>query len=147
MTRIAVRRLPLWPGPLALLPLLAACAVPAPQLSLPGYGSGRPIAEAPAAPTVTPAAPVAPAAPAPPIASVRHVSSTEPYGDGRLHLFLFTPDAPRPLDTRLASARAAIAADPACDWIDAPRDVIIAETAKQGAAYSDTLLVAPLDCS
>lgn len=119
--------------PLLLLPLLAACSVSAPNLPG-GFGGGSGTSAA-----VPP--------PPPPIASVRHVSSTEPYGDGRLHLFLFTPEAPRSLDTRLASARANVSADPDCDWIDAPRDVIVTETAKQGADYADTLLVVPLDCS
>ena len=36
--------------------------------------------------------------------------------------------------------------DPACTWIDAPDALLAAETAKQGARYADTLLVAPLRC-
>lgn len=83
----------------------------------------------------------------PPISSVRYLASTEAYRGGRLYLFLFSPEAPRPLDARIAAARSHVARDPACDWIDAPRDVIIAETQKQGSAYAEKMLVAPLRCT
>lgn len=93
------------------------------------------------------AALLAACAPAGEDVEVRHVASTRPYGDnGRLHLFVFDPDDPRPLDRRIALARRAAARDPDCRWIDAPREVIAAETARQGDRYADRLLVAPLRC-
>lgn len=79
--------------------------------------------------------------------SVRHVGSNMPYGDdGRLHLFVFDPNTPRPLSDRKRIARRAIRSDPACAWIEAPDAFLASETAKQGARYADTMLVAPLRC-
>jgi len=120
----------LWP--LSAVLALAACGVQVPDLPVLGGSGGGTEARLPAGP--------------PPIASVRHVESTEPWAGGRLHLFLFQPEAPRPLQTRLDAARAAVAAEPSCEWIEAPTDVIVAETGKQGAAYAETVLVAPLAC-
>ena len=84
-----------------------------------------------------------------PLATARHVPSNEPYGrDGaRMHLFVFDPNAPRSLDERKAIARRTIALEPGCAWVDAPDEVLLAATRAQGAAYEDTLLVAPLRCS
>ena len=83
-----------------------------------------------------------------PDVSVRHVSSTQTYGtDGaRLHLFVFDPNEPRSLADRKRIARAAIDSDPACAWVEAPDAFLATETAKQGARYAETLLVAPLRC-
>lgn len=84
-----------------------------------------------------------------PLATARHVPSNVAYGpDGaRLHLFIFDPNQPRSLEDRKAIARRTIALDPRCSWVDAPDDVLRAETAKQGAQFSDTMLVAPLRCA
>ncbi len=84
-----------------------------------------------------------------PLATARHVGSNDAYGtDGaRMHLFVFDPDAPRSLEARKDIARRSIARDPSCVWVDAPDNVLIDATAKQGAQYADTLLVAPLRCS
>ncbi|MFV0244628.1 MAG: hypothetical protein ACK5IB_06355 [Qingshengfaniella sp.] len=122
----ALRRMAILLGTL----VLSACSTPLP--TWPGLGTdhdGRPDSRPP------------------PIASVRHLASTEPYQGGRLYLFVFTPEAPRPLDIRIRAARTAIANDPKCTWIDAPTTLIETETAKQGAAYAETLLVAPLRCT
>jgi hypothetical protein len=89
------------------------------------------------------------AAAPPPAADVatRHFASTETAGNGaRWHIFLFNPAAPRDLDTRIALARRAIDADPACRWVGAPRDEIMAQTARQGARYAETVLAAPVRC-
>lgn len=83
-----------------------------------------------------------------PLTTVRHVPSNVAYGDGaRLHLFVFDPSEPRSLADRKAIARRQIALEPGCAWVDAPDAVLIAETAKQGERYADTMLVAPLRCS
>ena len=84
-----------------------------------------------------------------PLATARHVASNEPYGsDGaRMHLFIFDPNAPRSLADRKAIARRAIALEPGCAWVDAPDTVLLDATARQGARYEETLLVAPLRCS
>ena len=84
-----------------------------------------------------------------PLATARHVGSNDAYGSEgtRMHLFVFDPIAPRSLEARKDIARRSIALDPSCVWIDAPDDVLIEATARQGAQYSDTLLVAPLRCS
>ncbi len=83
----------------------------------------------------------------PAIASVRHVPSNDAYGDARLHLFVIQPAAPRSLAARKRAARAALRRDPACRWVDAPDDVLRAETAKQGARYAESYLVAPVRCT
>ena len=83
-----------------------------------------------------------------PLTAVRHVPSNVAYGsDARLHLFIFDPSRPRSLADRKAIARRQIALEPGCAWVDAPDSVLIEETARQGARYADTLLVAPLRCS
>ena len=83
-----------------------------------------------------------------PSVTARHVSSNEVYGSGdaRMHLFVFDPNAPRSLEARKEIAQRTIALDPSCVWVDAPDDVLIAATARQGEQYRDTLLVAPLRC-
>ena len=82
-------------------------------------------------------------------ATARHVPSNTAYGqDGaRLHLFVFDPNEPRSLADRKAIARRMVALDPGCAWVEAPDDFLASETAKQGARYADTMLVAPLRCS
>ncbi len=82
-------------------------------------------------------------------ATARHVPSNVAYGsDGaRMHLFVFDPNEPRSLSDRKAIARRMIAIEPGCAWVDAPDSVLIEETAKQGARFADTMLVAPLRCS
>lgn len=84
-----------------------------------------------------------------PLATARHVPSNETYGTegARMHLFIFDPDEPRSLGARKDIARRTIALEPRCAWVDAPDDVLIDATARQGARYTDTLLVAPLRCS
>ena len=84
-----------------------------------------------------------------PLATARHVPSNEIYGtDGaRMHLFIFDPNEPRSLGARKDIARRAIALEPGCAWVDAPDDVLIEATARQGDRYTETLLVAPLRCS
>ena len=84
-----------------------------------------------------------------PSATARHVPSNEAYGTGgaRMHLFVFDPNEPRTLAARKDIASRTIASDPACDWVGAPDDVLIAATAEQGARYADTLLVAPVRCA
>ena len=84
-----------------------------------------------------------------PQATARHVPSNEPYGrDGaRMHLFIFDPNVPRDLDERKAIARRTIAGDPGCSWVDAPDTVLIDATRRQGARYTETMLVAPLRCT
>lgn len=84
-----------------------------------------------------------------PLTTARHVPSNDAYGEdgARFHLFIFDPARPRSLADRKAIARRQIALEPRCAWVDAPDDVLIAATAKQGARYEDTLLVAPLRCS
>lgn len=81
--------------------------------------------------------------------TVRHVPSNVPYGsDGaRLHLFIFDPSEPRPLETRKALARRSITLEPGCKWVEAPDALLIEETRKQGERYAETMLVAPLRCS
>lgn len=64
-----------------------------------------------------------------------------------MHLFLFEPAEPRPLDERIRLARNEIANDPDCVWLDAPRGLIAAETERQGKAWAETYLVAPLRCT
>lgn len=82
------------------------------------------------------------------VTSVRHVASTEPYGDNaRMHIFLFDPDAPRSFDDRKAIARRAIRLEPGCAWVDAPDNVLKDAIAKQGARFEDRVFVAPLKCS
>ncbi|SER82998.1 hypothetical protein SAMN04490244_103152 [Tranquillimonas rosea] len=79
--------------------------------------------------------------------AVRHFASTNVYeGGARWHLFVFDPAEPRSLDDRLALARSATAADPACRWVRAPRVEIEERTRAQGARYADTMLAAPLRC-
>ncbi|MGR3756932.1 MAG: hypothetical protein ACU0AT_06860 [Tranquillimonas sp.] len=79
--------------------------------------------------------------------AVRHAESTRPYpGGGRWHLFFFQPQQARSLDDRIALARAAIAREPGCRWIDAPRDELAERTLDQGTRYADTVLAAPLRC-
>ncbi len=84
-----------------------------------------------------------------PNATARHVSSNETYGDNgaRMHLFVFDPNEPRSLSARKDIARRTIAFDPTCAWIEAPDDVLIEATARQGTRYTDTMLVAPVWCS
>ena len=80
--------------------------------------------------------------------TVRAVRSNQAYGDGALlWLFVFNPERPRPLDERVRLARARTRDMPGCRWVGAPDDVLAAETAKQGARYAETMLVAPLRCS
>lgn len=83
------------------------------------------------------------------LTTVRHVPSNVPYGDegARLHLFVFDPSEPRSLADRKAIARRQVALEPSCAWVDAPDDVLVAETRKQGDRYAETMLVAPLRCS
>lgn len=64
-----------------------------------------------------------------------------------MHLFIFDPREPRSLDARIRLARAEIARDPDCTWANAPRFVIENATAKQGAAWQDSLLAAPVNCA
>ena len=87
-------------------------------------------------------------APADLTTSVRHVASTKLYGeDARFHLFVFDPAEPRPFAERVGIARRAIAREIGCAWVDAPEDVLRAETERQaGALRRDTLLAAPLRC-
>ncbi len=81
------------------------------------------------------------------LTSVRHVPSNAVYaGDARMHLFIFDPSEPRSLEDRKAIARRSIALEPNCAWVDAPDDVLEAETRKQGDRYAETMLVAPLRC-
>ncbi|SPJ26287.1 hypothetical protein [Palleronia abyssalis] len=92
------------------------------------------------------AACVAPEASVPDV-STRHFASTESAGNGaRWHIFLFDPSAPRDLDTRIALARRAIEADPACRWIGASRAEIATRTAEQGERYAESVLAAPVRC-
>ena len=83
------------------------------------------------------------------LTTARHVPSNVAYGsDGaRLHLFIFDPSASRSLADRKAIARRQIALEPSCAWVEAPDDILIQETRKQGERYADTMLVAPLRCS
>ena len=84
----------------------------------------------------------------PPGVEVRHVASTRvAETGGRWHLFLFDPAEPRDLDQRIRMAKAEIARDRDCRWMDAPREAIAAETARQGGARADTLLAAPVSCA
>ena len=84
----------------------------------------------------------------PPGVEVRHVASTRvAEGGGRWHLFLFDPAEPRDLDQRIRMAKAEIARDRDCRWMDAPREMIEAETARQGGPRADTLLAAPVSCA
>ena len=84
----------------------------------------------------------------PPDVTVRHSASTETAGGGaRWHLFLFDPRIPRSLDERIALARAQVATERDCRWVDRPRSQIEERTRQQGAAYADTLLAAPLICN
>ncbi len=78
--------------------------------------------------------------------AVRHFGSTDYYGQAQFRLFTFDPREPRPLDTRIALAKAEIARDPACRWAGAPRAAIEEATRKQGARFADTLLAAPVIC-
>ncbi len=39
-----------------------------------------------------------------------------------------------------------LARDGQCRWADAPREVIAAETARQGRLYAESVLAAPLIC-
>lgn len=84
-----------------------------------------------------------------PLATARHVPSNEVYGsDGaRMHLFIFDPDEPRSLAARKDIAQRTIALEPGCAWVDAPDNVLIDATARQGDRFTETLLVAPLRCS
>jgi hypothetical protein len=84
-----------------------------------------------------------------PPATARHVSSNELYGDGgaRMHLFVFDPSEPRSLAARKNIARRTIALDPNCRWVEAPDDVLTEATARQGARYTETMLVAPVRCA
>lgn len=76
------------------------------------------------------------------------MAGTRFHDGARMHLFVFDPAEPRPLAERVRIARRAVAREGACRWIDAPRDVIEAETRRQeGALYEGTLLAAPLDCA
>ena len=78
---------------------------------------------------------------------VRHLASTKAAEAGGVwHLFLFEPEEPRPLDTRIRLARSEISRDPACGWVAADRDAIAAETRRQGPAFADRVLAAPLLC-
>ena len=64
-----------------------------------------------------------------------------------MHLFIFDPATPRPLAERIRIARRAVARERGCDWIDAPGEVIEAETRRQeGTLYKGTMLAAPLRC-
>lgn len=83
------------------------------------------------------------------LTTARHVPSNVAYGsDGaRLHLFIFDPSESRSLADRKAIARRQIALEPSCAWVEAPDDILIQETRKQGERYADTMLVAPLRCS
>lgn len=78
-------------------------------------------------------------------ASVRHVGGTRYYQGDQLHLFLYDPAVPRPLGERVRLAQRALRGS-GCDWVGAPDDVLQAETARQGARYAETMLVAPLRC-
>ncbi|WP_375262641.1 hypothetical protein [Palleronia sp.] len=83
----------------------------------------------------------------PPDVTVRHTASTETAGNGaRWHLFLFNPRQPRTLDERIRLAKAQVATERGCRWIDRPRAEIEERTRQQGAAYAETLLAAPLIC-
>ncbi len=82
-----------------------------------------------------------------PQVSVRHYPSTAFHEGTRFHVFVFDPNTPRPLDERIRIARAEIAGDPDCRWKDVPAVVIAEATARQGEAWADTLLAAPLECS
>ncbi|PZX18231.1 hypothetical protein LX81_00860 [Palleronia aestuarii] len=85
--------------------------------------------------------------PVDPSVTVRHVASTESAGDGaRWHLFLFDPREERSLDERLRLARAEVAREGRCEWVNRPRSEIVEQTENQGAAYAETLLAAPLRC-
>lgn len=80
--------------------------------------------------------------------TVRAVRSNQAYGEGTLlWLFVFNPERPRPLDERIRLARAHAGGMQGCRWVGAPDEVLDAETAKQGARYTETLLVAPLRCA
>lgn len=80
--------------------------------------------------------------------NVRHYASTQAYGSARWHVFVFDPAGERDLDTRIALARAAIADEPACAWVDATRAEIEEASARQQApGIRGQLLAAPLDCT
>lgn len=84
----------------------------------------------------------------PPDVTVRHSASTETAGNGaRWHLFLFDPRVPRSMDERIRLARAKVATERDCRWVDRPRAEIEDRTRQQGTAYADTLLAAPLICN
>ena len=84
----------------------------------------------------------------PPDVTVRHTASTETAGNGaRWHLFLFDPRQSRSLDERIRLARAQVATERDCRWAERPRSEIEERTRQQGAAYTDTLLAAPLICN
>lgn len=99
-------------------------------------------------PTLAVALALSACAPADLTTSVRHVASTKLYGDdARFHLFIFDPATPRDFDERVGLARRAIAREVGCAWVDAPDNVLRAETERQaGTLRRDTLLAAPLRC-
>ncbi len=78
---------------------------------------------------------------------VRHFGSTDLWEGAEMRLFTFDPREPRTLDQRIRLARAEIARDPDCRWADAPTEVIAEATARQGDAFADTLLAAPIICT
>ena len=78
--------------------------------------------------------------------TVRAVRSNRAYGDALFYLFVFNPEEPRPFDRRVRLARAH-AREMGCRWVDAPEATLVAETARQGPRYTDTMLVAPLRCT
>lgn len=91
---------------------------------------------------------VAACAPSPdPTVEVRHFGSTRYWEGAQFRVFTFDPREARSLDDRIRLARAEIARDPDCAWVDAPKAVIAEATAAQGAAFEDSLLAAPVRCT
>ncbi len=79
--------------------------------------------------------------------SVRHFASTAFHDGAPFHIFVFDPDEPRSLNERIRIARNQIRAEPDCQWVETPTDVIAEATERQGTPWSDTLLAAPVRCS
>jgi hypothetical protein len=79
--------------------------------------------------------------------SVRHFPSTAFHDGTRFHVFVFDPDEPRSLNTRIRLARGQINAEPGCRWREVPTSVIEDATRRQGDQWADRLLAAPVDCS
>ena len=82
-----------------------------------------------------------------PDVAVRHFGSTQYWNDAQFRVFTFDPRQAPSLDDRIRLARAEIAEDPDCTWAGAPKSVIAEATARQGAAFEDSLLAAPVRCT